>query len=192
MLVGTQMLAKGHHFPNVTLVGIINVDGGLFSADFRATERLAQALIQVSGRAGRAEANGEVIVQTYHPEHPLLVTLLKEGYRKFGELALKERQQVGLPPFEFMALLRVECKLQSDLQSFLQKSRDQADQIMNPDIQIFGPINAPLAKRAQYYRGQLLLQASSRHVLHTFLEQWLLQLSNKVRWTLDIDPLDFN
>ncbi|MEY3220500.1 MAG: hypothetical protein RIT27_1857 [Pseudomonadota bacterium] len=192
LLVGTQMLAKGHHFPKVTLVGIINVDGGLFSADFRATERLAQALIQVAGRAGREGVRGEVVVQTYHPEHPLLVTLLSEGYRRFADLALEERQKVGLPPFEFMALLRAECKTQSNLHDFLQNARNQAAALNHTAVQIFGPIDAPLTKRAKRFRGQLLIQASSRKVLHLFLEQWLLQLPTKVRWTLDVDPLDFN
>lgn len=192
ILVGTQMLAKGHHFPKVTLVGVINTDGGLFSADFRATERLAQGLIQVAGRAGREEANGEVIVQTYHPEHSLLVTLLKEGYRKFAELALQERQSVGLPPYQFMGLLRAECKTQGELQDFLQQARALAEQFTDFPVQIFGPINAPLAKRAQFFRGQLLLQAPHRNVLHALLKGWLLQLPKKIHWTLDIDPLDFN
>lgn len=192
ILVGTQMLAKGHHFPKVTLVGVINTDGGLFSADFRASERLAQGLIQVAGRAGREETNGEVIVQTYHPEHSLLVTLLKEGYRKFAELALKERQSVGLPPYQFMGLLRAECKTQGELQDFLQQARTLAEQFTDFPVQIFGPINAPLAKRAQFFRGQLLLQASQRNVLHALLKGWLLQLPKKIHWTLDIDPLDFN
>jgi len=192
MLVGTQMLAKGHHFPKVTLVGVINADSGLFSADFRASERLAQGLIQVAGRAGREEAHGEVIVQTYHPEHPLLVTLLRDGYRKFSELALQERQSVGLPPYQFMGLLRAECKTQTELHDFLQKSRDQAEQFTDFPVQIFGPINAPLAKRAQLFRGQLLLQTPQRRVLHALLNRWLLQLPKKIHWTLDIDPLDFN
>jgi primosomal protein N' (replication factor Y) (superfamily II helicase) len=192
ILVGTQMLAKGHHFPKVTLVGVINADSGLFSADFRATERLAQSLTQVAGRAGREEANGEVIVQTYHPDHPLLVTLLRDGYRKFSELALQERKNMGLPPYQFMGLLRAECKTQSELHEFLQKSRDQAEQLTDFPIQIFGPINAPLAKRAQLFRGQLLLQSSQRKMLHALLNHWLVHLPTKIRWTLDIDPLDFN
>jgi len=149
-------------------------------------------LIQVAGRAGREEANGEVIVQTHHPDHPLLVMLLKKGYRKFSELALDERKSVGLPPYQFMGLLRAECKTQSELQSFLQQARALAEQFTDFPIQIFGPINAPLAKRAQLFRGQLLLQATHRKLLHTFLEHWLLQLPNKIHWTLDIDPLDFN
>lgn len=192
ILVGTQMLAKGHHFPKVTLVGIINADSGLFSTDFRATERLAQGLIQVAGRAGREEAAGEVIVQTHHPEHPLLVTLLKEGYRKFSELALQERESVGLPPYQFMGLLRAQCKLQSELQDFLQEARASAAQMTEFPVQIFGPINAPIAKRAHFFRGQLLLQASQRSILHALLNRWLVQLPSKIHWTLDIDPLDFN
>jgi primosomal protein N' (replication factor Y) len=192
ILVGTQMLAKGHHFPKVTLVGIINADSGLFSADFRATERLAQGLIQVAGRAGREEAAGEVIVQTHHPDHPLLVTLLKEGYRKFSDLALRERESVGLPPYQFMGLLRAQCKTQSELQDFLQQARALAEQFTDCPVQIFGPISAPLAKRAHFFRGQLLLQASQRSILHALLNRWLVQLPSKIHWTLDIDPLDFN
>lgn len=192
ILVGTQMLAKGHHFPKVTLVGVINADSGLLSGDFRASERLAQALIQVAGRAGREEAAGEVIIQTYHPQHPLLVTLLKENYRKFMVLALQERKEMGLPPYEFMALLRAQCKTQSKLQSFLQQARAAAEQFTDLPVQIFGPLNAPLAKRAHFFRGQLLLQASQRAVLHELLNRWLLQLPNKIHWILDVDPLDFN
>jgi primosomal protein N' (replication factor Y) (superfamily II helicase) len=192
ILVGTQMLAKGHHFPKVTLVGIINADSGLLSADFRATERLAQGLIQVAGRAGREAAAGDVILQTHHPEHPLLVTLLKKGYRKFSDLALQERKEVGLPPYQFMGLLRAQCKTQSKLQDFLRQARALAEQFADLPVQIFGPINAPLAKRAHFFRGQLVLQASERRILHALLDRWLVQLPTKIHWILDVDPMDFN
>ena len=122
ILVGTQMLAKGHDLPRLTLVAVVGVDEGLFSADFRAGERLAQLLIQVAGRAGRAELPGEVLLQTHHPEHPLLTTLLVGGYPAVAALALAEREAAGFPPFTHLAMLRAEALLEGDVQTFLREA----------------------------------------------------------------------
>ncbi len=192
ILVGTQMLAKGHHFPKVTLVGIINVDSGLYHADFRAPERMAQLLVQVAGRAGRVQEPGEVIIQTYHPDHPLLNCLIREGYPAFAQAALQERQLAQFPPYTRLALLRAEAN-QVDLPlQFLQAAKEHALQLKTPEIQLWGPVPAPMARRAGWYRAQLLLQSAQRDVLHLLLSQWLPHFAKlagrKVRWSLDIDP----
>jgi primosomal protein N' (replication factor Y) len=193
ILVGTQMLAKGHHFPEVTLVGMVDVDQGLFSADFRATERMAQLIVQVAGRAGRAEKPGQVLIQTHHPQHHLLRVLLEQDYAAFAEAALEERQQAHLPPFSFMALLRAEAADGHLPMQFLQQARDLAMAVNIPGVQLLGPVPAPMERRAGRVRAQLLLQASSRAELHRLLNPWLLQLENhklgrKVRWSIDVDP----
>ena len=192
ILVGTQMLAKGHHFPKVTLVGVINVDSGLYNADFRAPERMAQLLVQVAGRAGRVHEPGEVIIQTYHPDHPLLNCLIREGYPAFAQAALQERQLAQFPPYTRLALLRAEAN-QVDLPlQFLQAAKEHALQLTTAEIQLWGPVPAPMARRAGWYRAQLLLQSAQRDVLHLLLSQWLPSLAKlagkKVRWSLDIDP----
>lgn len=195
ILLGTQMLAKGHHFPNVTLVGIIDIDQGLFSVDFRATERMAQMIVQVAGRAGRAENPGEVLIQTHHPEHPLLQTLLAKGYDEFAKQALIERQQANLPPYSYIALLRAEAvDIQKPFQ-FLNDAKQAALQYNLSDVQLDGPVAAPMEKRAGRYRAQLLLTAEKRSQLHRLLKPWVLQLETlksgrKVRWSLDVDPVD--
>jgi len=194
ILVGTQMLAKGHHFPKVTLVGVINIDGGLYGIDFRATERMAQLLVQVAGRAGRADDPGEVLIQTYHPDHPLLTRLIRQGYASFAEAALKERLQAGFPPYSRLALLRAEATESEAAMAFLNQAKKQAEPL-NSDggVQLWGPVAAPMEKRGGWYRAQLLLQTSQREVLHRLLSQWLPTLSagtNKMRWSLDVDPQD--
>lgn len=192
ILVGTQMLAKGHHFPNVTLVGVLNIDGGLFCVDFRASERVAQLLTQVAGRAGRAESPGKVVVQTYHPQHPLLTVLIKQGYATFAKTLLSERQQAQLPPFTRLALLRAEATDAEKALIFLQTAKSLSQQYDMTDIQLWGPVQAPMEKRANWYRAQLLLQSNHRDKLHNFLQIWLPQLkqSDKLRWSLDVDPQD--
>ncbi|NOX77057.1 MAG: primosomal protein N', partial [Gammaproteobacteria bacterium] len=193
ILVGTQMLAKGHHFPDVTLVGIVDIDQGLFSADFRATERMAQLIVQVSGRAGRAERRGQVLIQTHHPDHPLLRVLLQEGYAAFARAALDERQQAQLPPYGFMALLRAEAVDGRLPIQFLQHARELAEAVAVPGVELLGPVPAPMERRAGRVRAQLLLQASRRVDLHRLLRVWVLQLESaklgrKVRWSVDVDP----
>lgn len=193
ILVGTQMLAKGHHFPKVTLVGIINIDGGLYGMDFRATERMAQLLVQVAGRAGRAEEPGEVIIQTHHPHHPLLTRLIRHGYSIFAQAALEERQQAALPPYTRLALLRAEALDAQHAKDFLLLAKSTAQQFNYEAVTLWGPVFAPMKKRMGWYRAQLLLQSPQRESLHQLLSQWLSTLppsSNKIRWSLDIDPQD--
>jgi len=191
VLVGTQMLAKGHDFPRVTLVAILDADGGLFSADFRASERMAQLLTQVSGRAGRGERPGRVLIQTHHPGHPLLHTLVTGGYRAFGEAALAERESSALPPFAHLALLRAEAPERETVHDFLAAVRAAAP--LDPGVTVLGPVPAPLERRAGRVRAQLLVEAVSRAPLHRCLAEWLprieaLPAARRVRWSLDVDP----
>ena len=195
ILIGTQMLAKGHHLPNVTLAAILDADQGLFSIDFRASEGLAQLITQVAGRAGRAEHAGEVLIQTHHPDHPLLRTLLTQGYARFAEAALAERRDAALPPYSHMALLRAEAVAKELPQQFLSAAMNVAQSQKAQDVELFGPVPAPMERRAGRHRAQLLLQASSRTALHRLLATWLPQIGDlpqarKVRWSIDIDPMD--
>ena len=192
ILVGTQMLAKGHHFPNVTLVALIDVDGGFFSADFRALERMGQLLLQVAGRAGRAEKPGKVLIQTQHPDHPLLGLLLQQNYHAFSVALLKERQEADLPPFVFFALFRAESHQLQQAEEFLNEIKSLIASKRHT-LEIMGPIAAPMPRRAGRYRMQLLLQAKSRHELQQNLKKMLpeieaLKANKRVRWSLDVDP----
>jgi len=195
IILGTQMLAKGHHFPNVTLVAILDVDSGLFSIDFHATEKLAQLIVQVAGRAGRAEKPGKVILQTRQPDHPLLTILLKQGYNDFAQSALTERQQAMLPPFSSQALLRVYSSTPADPQTMLNKVVEMVQGLENYNTLVLGPVSAPMAKRAGNYHFQLLLQNNQRKLLQLLLDQLIPKLyslkeAKKVRWSLDVDPVD--
>jgi primosomal protein N' (replication factor Y) len=192
IILGTQMLAKGHHFPNVTLVALLDVDSGLFSVDFHATEKLAQLIVQVSGRAGREDKRGKVIMQTRQPTHALLTTLIEQGYQQFANSALQERQQADLPPFSYHALLSAEAKDDSIALNFLQQIICLADKT---PVQLLGPVTAPMSKRAGFYRYQLLLQSPSRADLHSLLDKLIpeiakLKTGQKIRWSLDVDPVD--
>jgi len=193
ILVGTQMLAKGHDLPRLTLVAVVGVDEGLFSADFRAGEKLAQLLIQVAGRAGRAQLPGEVVLQTHHPDHPLLHTLLGGGYPAAAALQLAEREAARFPPYAHLALLRAEAPTEGDMQSFLAEACEQFGK--HAGVQLNGPMPAPMARRAGKARGQVLLDADQRAPLHAALHDWLprvhaLKSARKVRWSLDVDPTD--
>lgn len=199
LLVGTQMLAKGHHFPRVTLVAILDADSGLFSADFRASERMAQLIMQVAGRAGRAEEAGRVIIQTHLADHPLLVQLTEQGYFAFAEQALSERRAAGLPPFSHLALLRAEAHKPGQAEGFLDQACSEAEQLLGTlnlsGIDLLGPVPAPMERRAGRYRAQLLVQANNRAPLHRLLGPWLTVLeqlpgARAVRWSLDVDPID--
>ncbi len=199
ILVGTQMLAKGHHFPRVTLVSILDADGGLFSGDFRASERMAQLIVQVAGRAGRAEEPGRVIIQTHLADHPLLIQLTEQGYFAFAEQALSERRAAGLPPFSHLALLRAEAHKPGQAEGFLDEACAEAERLLKDmalgGIELLGPVPAPMERRAGRYRAQLLVQANARAPLHKLLATWLLTLENmpsgrQVRWSLDVDPVD--
>lgn len=195
ILVGTQILAKGHHFPDVTLVGIVDVDGALFSSDFRATERFAQIYTQVSGRAGRETKAGEVILQTYHPQHPLLNILLTQGYPAFAKQTLFERQQTLLPPFSYQVLIRAADRNNLHAPKFLQRIHDWLKANYDHNLWQLGPIPASQPKKAGYNRWQLLLQHTNRQLLQqildnllTVVEQW--DDVSKVRWSIDVDPID--
>jgi primosomal protein N' (replication factor Y) (superfamily II helicase) len=193
ILVGTHMLTKGHDFPNVTLAGVITLDSGLFSSDFRAPERTMQLLIQVAGRAGRAQAAGQVLLQTWHPQHPLLLQILNEGYLACAETLLEERRLAALPPFSYLALLRAEARQEKTLNQFLHAAAQALHDLHLPELQVWGPVAAPLERKADHFRGQLLLQSPRRDILHHALDHWLPglpQLAPSLRWSLDIDPLD--
>jgi len=192
ILIGTQMLAKGHHFPNVTLVAIIDADGGFFSADFRGLERMGQLLLQVSGRAGRKEKAGKVIIQTRYSDHPLLIQLLHENYQQFSRTLLEERKLAKLPPYVFFALFRAESHHLRHATEFLQQVKQL---IHDKNIIVTGPLAAPMPRRAGKHRVQLLLQCQQRPHLQQALKNLLSCVENipekhRVRWSLDVDPLE--
>jgi len=196
ILVGTQMLAKGHDFPNLTLVGVLNADQGLYSADFRSEERLVQQLVQVIGRAGRADKPGEVLVQTWHPDNPVFAALAHHDYREFARYALAEREAAGYPPFAHLALLRAESPSPAAALGFLRSAQQLALSAGVPaSVHLMDPVPSAMERRAGRYRAQLLLQARERRALHDFLRAWLELLAQeksgrKVRWSLDVDPVD--
>jgi len=199
ILIGTQMLAKGHHFPDVTLVGLIDVDGSLYSSDFRASERLAQLFTQVAGRAGRASKPGEVVLQTHHPEHSLLQALLYKDYDHFAKAALEERKMAQLPPYSYLTLFRAEANQPEVGEAFLRQVRQtlEAHPLFDAQCMVLGPMPAPLAKRAGKSRWQLLLQAPTRSLMQKLLYSAkpvieLLPNAKKVRWSLDIEPQDLS
>jgi primosomal protein N' (replication factor Y) (superfamily II helicase) len=193
ILVGTQMLTKGHHFPDVTLVGILNADQSLFSTDFRATERLAQTIVQVAGRAGRADRPGEVMIQSQYPDHPLLRTLLTQGYEGFAASAMNERDQARWPPFLRMAVLRASDTTPQGALKFLGAARDAAG--IADGVELRGPVPAAMTRRADRYHAQLLIESGQRARLQRFLSDWIpkvdvLATRGKLRWVLDVDPLE--
>jgi primosomal protein N' (replication factor Y) len=194
ILVGTQMLAKGHDFPNLTLVGVLNPDGGLYSADFRASEKLFAQLTQVGGRAGRADKLGEVIVQTAFPTHPLFSTLRAHNFQTWAQTLLEERKSAGFPPFMFQVLLSAEAKQEGKAMLFLKSARGMAMQLKSP-VEVYSVIPAAMPKRANHYRAQLLVQADTRRALQEFLRLWKPLLdaiqTKQIRWSLDVDPLEF-
>jgi primosomal protein N' (replication factor Y) len=193
LIVGTQMLAKGHDLANLTLVVIVGVDEGLYSVDFRAEERLAQLIVQVAGRAGRARKPGTVLLQTHEPQHPLLQTVLREGYATAATRLLRERRDAGLPPYTHLALLRAQAAQSAHVDAFLRAAQETAD---NPtSMSLLGPMPAPMPRRAGMQRAQLLLSAEERARLHAFLPEWIARLralseARRVRWSIDVDPID--
>ncbi|MEL1263120.1 primosomal protein N' [Pseudoxanthomonas putridarboris] len=194
ILVGTQILAKGHDLPHLTLVAVVGVDEGLFSTDFRAGEKLAQQLIQVAGRAGRAGKRGEVWLQTHHPDHPLLNTLISGGYHAFAESELEQREAAGFSPFAHLALLRAEAQHVDAAQQFLQAAK-QALRKHDATLEMHGPLPAPMPRRAGLHRVQLLLSSPERRPLHRLLDLALpdiheLPEARRTRWSLDVDPMD--
>ncbi len=193
LIVGTQMLAKGHHFPNVSLVVIVDVDGALYSSDFRAPEQLGQLLTQVAGRAGRGSSSGKVLLQTHYPDHALLQDIIHNGYAAFARSALQEREMTRLPPYQHLAMFSAEAHQSEVCQNWLQQLA--ALTAGSTTLQILGPIPAPLERRAGKYRWQLQLYSPNRPALHQMLDTLLTQLaqwpqSRKIKWQLDVDPTD--
>lgn len=191
ILVGTQMLAKGHDYPKLTLVGVLDSDSALFSADFRAAERLFSQLVQVSGRAGRADRAGEVLIQTDFPTHPIYTAVATQDYERFAQGALDDRRIADFPPFAHLALLRAESKKSGEATSFLEGAVRSARRI-STQVEVFDPVPAPLERKAGFERAQLLVRGRSRATLQPFLQQWKAALAEKadrrVRWSLDVDP----
>ncbi|MEO8305232.1 MAG: primosomal protein N' [Betaproteobacteria bacterium] len=198
IMVGTQMLAKGHDFPRLTLVGVLGSDNALYSADFRATERLAALLFQVSGRAGRREVPGEVIVQTDFPAHPLARALAADDYESFAEVLLAERRATTLPPFAHIALLVAEAPRRDAVDAFLAAASEAGRQVAQDeaiDVEVFPPVPASLPRRAGLERGQVLAQSVERGAMQRFLPHWKRAVDalpgRRVRFALDVDPLGF-
>ena len=192
ILVGTQMVAKGHHFPNVTLVCLPNADRGFLSADFRSPEHTAQLMIQVAGRAGRGDKAGRVLIQTLQPDNPLLLKLVKDGYHSFAQSLLQERKMMGLPPYSHAALIRCEGKT---LAATTQALKDAVAHLpTGHKLAVLGPIDAPMSKKNSRYHSQLLLLAKERAQLHHILKLWwqpvlALPSAKYLKLTLDIDPV---
>jgi len=195
ILVGTQMLTKGHDFPDVTLVVVLAADQGLFGADFRASERLAQQIVQVAGRAGRGDRPGEVLIQSAYPQHPLLQCLIKEGYEGFASLALAERRAAGWPPYSHLALLRADGPAVAEVFGFLHAAETIAPVARESELRLLGPAPAAMARRAGRHRAQLLVESAARAVLQNFLAEWVpeiakLRAPRTLRWSVDVDPAE--
>ncbi|MGA1578158.1 MAG: primosomal protein N' [Steroidobacteraceae bacterium] len=196
ILLGTQMLTKGHDYPGVTLVVVLDADQGLFGIDFRSSERLAQQIVQVAGRAGRGERRGEVLIQSAFPENPLLVSLVQEGYTAFARAALKEREAASWPPFARLALLRADATQRESVFGFLDRARSLTEDL-GPDVRVLGPAAAAMERRAGRYRGQLLVESAQRASLQRMLSIWLQRLAQLktpggLRWSMDVDPLELD
>jgi primosomal protein N' (replication factor Y) len=194
ILVGTQILAKGHDFPHLNLVGVLNADSQLYGSDFRAAERLFALLTQVAGRAGRGGVQGEVLIQTEFPHHPLYAALRDRDYRAFADSVLAERRQTGFPPFVHQALLRAEApRLATALQFLAEAAR--CSKALDRQLTAYDPVPAALARRAGRERAQLLVQSASRRRLREFLDAWrdtlASSVSTRARWAIDVDPLEF-
>jgi primosomal protein N' (replication factor Y) len=195
ILVGTQMLAKGHDFPLLTLVGAVGADAALFAADFRAPERLFAQLMQVGGRSGRAALPGEVLIQTEYPDHPLYQALVDHDYVSFARNQLDERRIAGFPPFSFQAMLRAEARGMAQSLAFLAAARSAAEALAD-GVTLYDPIPMRLQRLMTLERGQLLVESTSRPALQSFLAAWMdklyaLKMPAGLRWHLDVDPLEF-
>lgn len=193
LIVGTQMLTKGHHFPQLGLVVVVDADSAFYQSDFRALERLGQVLTQVAGRAGRADVAGEVIIQTHLPDHPLLKCLIAKGYTTFIQNLLIQRQEATLPPFAYLSLIRAQGKNNTIIKQFLTQLKHQGD---FSDVMIMGPIPAPMEKKADIFRWQLIVKAKTRTQLHNTLKKtmpWVERNTPKgVRCFIEIDPYDWS
>ena len=199
IVIGTQLITKGHDFPNVTLVGVINSDHGLYSHDFRSTEYLFQQLVQVAGRSGRGDKPGRVLIQTAHPDNVYLKLIKNQDFPAFSNHCLQERSQARLPPFGHIALWRAESVHAGAGIQFLNKVKHfaQAQQTQHQleSVLVFDAVDSPMEKLAGRYRAQLMFVSHSRQALHTLLAQTLGQIEsdrrpNQVRWSVDIDPME--
>ncbi|MCK2097055.1 primosomal protein N' [Thauera aromatica] len=195
ILVGTQMMAKGHDFPNLTLVGVIGADAALHAADFRAPERLFQQLMQVGGRAGRGALAGAVLIQTEYPAHPLYQQLARHDFDAFARMALQERRSAGFPPFTHQAMLRADAPALDDAVDFLRHARRLAEEHAPEGLRLYDPVPMRLTRLARRERAQLLIEADQRGVLQGFLAGWVALLyrqrtARELRWQLDVDPLE--
>ncbi|MBT8098240.1 MAG: primosomal protein N' [Gammaproteobacteria bacterium] len=195
ILVGTQMLSKGHHFPKLTLVGVINADQGLFGTDFRSDERMAQSIIQVAGRAGREQIQGEVVIQTSFPSHPFWARLIDAGYAGVSGDALAERESTHWPPFSRLALIRCAARRRDDAHQFLHATKRAIADNAGDAVRVLGPVDAVMARKAGRYRVQLLVQSQDRQALHAVLRQLRPILEEapsgrKLRWSIDVDPIE--
>jgi primosomal protein N' (replication factor Y) len=194
LIVGTQMLAKGHHFPKLSLVVVLDADAGFYNQDFRSQEHLGQLLTQVAGRAGRADEPGEVLIQTHIPDHPLLNVLIREGYDAFAKALLPAREKAQLPPYHFLAVIRAQSKSISTLNTWMHALKQQ---INHQSIQTLGPAPSPMPRKANQHRMQLLVKCHSRQLLKstlTAISNWLIMKKNPstVRWNIDVDPMDLS
>ena len=193
ILLGTQLLAKGHHFPNVTLVAIIDLDSGFYSSEYHAIERTGQLLLQVGGRSGREQKQGVVAIQTLFPDHPMLRSLIDQGYETFCEALLKEREESQLPPYTYQAVIRAEAAKSGNAFDFLEQI---SDGVQTPStVELLGPIPSAMEKRAGKFRAQLLVGSTNRRLLHQLLNAAItvaetLPSSRTVRWSVDVDPFD--
>ena len=190
------MLAKGHDFPKLTLVGALGADAALFASDWRAPERLFAQLMQVAGRAGRAELPGEVLIQTQFPEHPLYAALVRHDYPAFADAQLKEREQAGFPPYAYQAMLRAEAPQLADSLAFLTTARAWPEASAYADVMLYDPVPMRMARRANFERAQLLIESPSRRALQHFLADWgellaTIKGPSRLRWHLEVDPLEF-
>lgn len=196
ILVGTQMLAKGHDFPKLTLVGVLNADAALFAADFRAPERLFAQLMQVGGRSGRAALPGQVLVQTQYPDHPLYRALTAHDFAAFADAQLAEREHAGFPPFTHQAMLRAEAPELKQALAFLKTAWELGDGMSQGAVSLYDAVPMRLHRLAHLERAQLLVESRSRPALQAFLAQWLaaireLKAPRALRWHVDVDPLEF-
>ena len=195
IIIGTQILSKGHDFPNVSLVGILDIDYGIHSSDFRALERCAQLLIQVAGRSGRRQIQGDVCVQSHTPDHPLLQTLIHRGYIEFANQALAARHTWKLPPYSHHIAIRARSQSNHHLLSFLSKTKSLCEQLLPQEVMIQGPINASMEKKAGQYRAFILLIVTQRGAFTQQIDACLDQIeklkeARTVKWSVDVDPID--
>ena len=197
ILLGTQMLAKGHDFPNLSMVAIINADHGMFGSDFRSSERFAQTFIQVSGRAGRRREVGEVFLQTYNPKNPLLNTIISQDYNAFFSEAVLDRKIPLWPPYSHLAVLHAKSTQKNSVFNFLNYLEKAGNNINLGKTMLLGPVPSPIEKKAGKHRGQLLLLNTNRKELHQSLDRLCgmiknTKISSKIKWSLDVDPIDLS